>query len=248
LITFNGDLYFASDQDTNAGRELYRYDGSTVQLVANLTTQNGSDSSPSDFAVLGDTLYFAADSDTIGRELFSFDSTNGVASFDLRSGSSDSNPQGLTVAGSDLFFQAKSDSGGNANRELYRVNTSGPQLFEIVQGGSGSSPTDFAALGNDIYFAADSNGDRELWRVLSGSAFAEPVANISPLGSSSPTGLFNNNGTLVFAADDGMTGNEPWRLVPSDAGLFSWQLTGTPVTNVTGAGTTNRATLRTTSQ
>ncbi|MDA1014513.1 MAG: PKD domain-containing protein [Planctomycetota bacterium] len=51
--------------------------------------------------------------------------------------------------------------------------------------------------------------------------------------------MFADNGTLIFAADNGSIGNEPWRFVPVELATYAWQLSGSPAANLTGALTPN---------
>jgi ELWxxDGT repeat protein len=67
-------LYFPADDGTN-GTELWRTNGTTTTLVANINTHLDGGSVPYPFGALGDWLYFGADDLAHGRELWR---TNGT--------------------------------------------------------------------------------------------------------------------------------------------------------------------------
>ena len=76
FTAFNDRLYFSADDGVN-GRELWVTDGTTegTNIVKDINPGEnrfgvGNNSNPSNFAIFGDELFFRADNDEIGRELF----------------------------------------------------------------------------------------------------------------------------------------------------------------------------------
>jgi ELWxxDGT repeat protein len=78
-----------------------------------------------------------------------------------------------------------------------------------------SSPREFVAIGNVVYFVANSVNGYELWRSNGTALGTVLVKDIWPGGGSSvPFALTNVNGVLYFGADNGVQGDELWRLAP----------------------------------
>ena len=114
-------------------------------------------------AALGDYLYFGADDDTNGRELWRTDGTTTTLVQDIYPGSNNSSPYRFTALGDYLYFGA--DDGTNG-WELWRTDGTTTTLVQDIYPGSNSSyPDYFTALGDYLYFQAydDTNG-YELWR------------------------------------------------------------------------------------
>jgi ELWxxDGT repeat protein len=122
-------IYFQGRNDslTDKGYELYKYDitQDKVSLAAdiNKTTGGDSSSSPIEITEAHGILYFSADDDIHGRELWKLDLTTGQASlaYDINSGGKDShsNPSALVEVNDVLYFSA--DDGVNG-RELYKCS------------------------------------------------------------------------------------------------------------------------------
>ncbi|MCC7244655.1 MAG: T9SS type A sorting domain-containing protein, partial [Saprospiraceae bacterium] len=71
LVNFGGKIYFGAHQYP-LGHELYAYDPATglLELIADINTGGGS-SNPGNFHLIGDRLYFMANDEPHGRELWS---------------------------------------------------------------------------------------------------------------------------------------------------------------------------------
>lgn len=164
-------LYFSADDGSN-GRELFGYDGSTVELIADVNDGSG-DSNPSDFTTFfcgtkGTWLYFEATNGSDGDELFYYDGEQ--ASFgqvaDINSGSASSYPTYLTVAdvgdGERLYFNA---SDGNNGFELHSYDCSSVSRETNINSGSGD------ALVNAITQYNDGSGDKLYFRADNGTKY-----------------------------------------------------------------------------
>ena len=186
---YDGALYFGGFGPD--GLELYRFDGSTVNQVADINPTG--DAEPLELTVYDDggasgaDLYFTATNGTDGRELWRHTSGEGVTLVEDINGSGDGIPQDVNnrllrvyddggSSGPDLYFRATNGSDGT---ELWRYESgsSAAPVTEINPSGD-ADPRDFVrwddggSSGTDLYFSAEdgSNGG-ELWRYESeGSA------------------------------------------------------------------------------
>ena len=77
-------MYFANNGDSN-GIELWKYNGVNVpSMVADIYSGGGS-SSPNDFIVFNNALYFEASDGNNGKELWKYDGVNASMVADIRS-------------------------------------------------------------------------------------------------------------------------------------------------------------------
>jgi len=206
---YDGDIYFSRTGPT-VGWELFRSDGSTVELVEDLAS--GTDGSLiGDLVRYDGALYFRAATPSTGSELYVYDGSSIRLAADIVSGSDGSIPYALTVYNGFLYFSA---ADANQDRELYRYSSqAGAQRVENING-SGSafdvfqSPTDFQVYDGDLYFKAKTDAaGYELFRTSGLSATRVTDIN-SGSADAFPDGLTVYDGVLYFRADNGSDGNE----------------------------------------
>ena len=232
LTLFEDKLYFTANDDRNiSGVELWQVDSSGELSVIDINPgiypyyeygglyqygeyyySNPRSSSPRDLTQVGDRLYFTAEDNINGRELWQVDSFGNVSLVvDINPGSSNSypsssNPYDLTAVGDKLYFTAND---GTHGRELWQVDSSGTAslVVDIYPGfsnsyygyyGSGSSnsypsssnPNNLTVVGDKLYFTAnDGINGNELWQLdSSGNAFL--VVDIYPGSSNSYYGYY----------------------------------------------------------
>ncbi len=209
-VILNGYFYFQGNEGTN-GYELWRSDGTEVgtTLVKNVNETpyviNGSGSSyPCYFTVVNGTLFFRAQDDTHGRELWKSDGTPGNATLvkDIHPGTDlNFEPYGLTDVNGILYFTADDGTHGS---ELWRSDdTDGAVMVKDINPGSGSSwPGYFIAFQGEVYFSAENvtNGT-ELWKTNGTVGNATLVKDIVPGSDSSwPSEFLVMNDALFFGA------------------------------------------------
>ena len=259
LTQFGSSIYFSADGGTD-GTELWRYNGgSSATQVEDINPGSNSlgpfSSFPSGFTDYfdgsSDNLYFSAQTEAEGEELWVYDFFDGTVSQvqDINSGSADSDPSYLTVyddgttSGPDLYFGA---DGGSDGSELWRFDGSATsQAVDINQGSAGSVPEhltvfdDGGSSGDDLYFEADDGSSTaELWRYESGASVEQISFGLAEIG-----GLSAEDGTLYFGATtDDNTASIPtttlWRYDGSlDRPQFTNNLVGGPGEKVVYDGT-----------
>jgi ELWxxDGT repeat protein len=211
LFNFNGTLFFAGTD--NAGdTELWKSDGTTAGTVRVLDLNPGTISStPREFTVFQNTLYFIADSNHAGG-LWKTDGT--AAGTQLVQGNFTSQygypgPTELTTAGGKLFFVGESASTHQEELWVSDGTTAGSSVVKNLNGNLSSHPIDLTPVGTTLFFSALDVGGEELWQTDGTAAGTVMVQDINP-GSpaSSPREMVNVGGTLFFSAVQAGFGRE----------------------------------------
>jgi len=236
ITVFNGQLFFRADDGLH-GAELWRTFGIPQSTVLIRDIRPGPlGSNPFNLTKFGSSIFFGANDGFVGAELWnSFGppkSTRLVR--DINPGS----PSSLTPSQTTLMTQFKGRmffvaNDGFLGRELWQATPGGASLVKDINPGSASSnPTSqFQPLPNlrtlivngVLYFGAtDGFFGGELWRTdgSTGGTFRVRDINVGQ-----PSSLVNNllvgavfNNLIVFAADDGALGREPWQSDGSPGG------------------------------
>ena len=215
LVPFTGKIFFSADDGTH-GQELWRTDGAPdathtgTELVCDLFTAPGFGSNPHNLIVLGDWLYFSADSGDARNDLYR---TNGAINGCERIGLTFQNPDQPRVVGDQLWFSALSEDG---IEPWMTTSTGAPAQVANINSTGSSNPAGFTKLGSYVYFNADNGTDGyELWK--SNGTGATMVANIdeTPGQGSNPTELFSAAAfdLLLFKAYSPTAG---WELFGTD--------------------------------
>ncbi|AFM27223.1 hypothetical protein [Desulfomonile tiedjei] len=181
-------------------------------LVADINAGDYN-SFPEYMTVYNGQLYFAADGDSHGEELWRYDSATNTVSLvaDLYAGYIDSDPHELTVYNGELYFAADR---GLYETELWKYNSVSNTLTFVadIHPNYGSNPQFLTVYNGALYFAAtDGVHGNELWKYDSTSNTASLVADIRPNSDSDPAHLTVYNGQLYFIANDGTHGDSLWR-------------------------------------
>jgi ELWxxDGT repeat protein len=233
FIQYQAQLYFNACGTPGQGTELWRTNGVGAPTeAARIYPNNGS--SPENFAVYSNQLYFSAYDGVHGRELWRFDGATPVLAADIVSGGqySSSNPSNLAVYNGKLYFSA---TDGVHGYELWAYDgTTAQRVAEInptpdpMNGDDwmmDSSPADLTVFDGLLYFSAnDGVHGRELWSFDGTTARLVEDINPGQYGSEVQE-LTVYNGKLYFAADNGyvpgLTNLEPtmFAIVPEPATL-----------------------------
>ena len=239
LTVFNDKLYFTARDDEN-GRELWVSDGTAAgtQLLIDINPNNSDYEYkygyiPFNLTEFNGKLYFTANDGENGRELWVSDGTAEGTELlvDIRPGSDgysysySSNADNLTEFNDKLYFTANDGENGN---ELWVSDgtAGGTQLaVDIVPGNNSSYADNLTVIKDKLYFTADDgeNGN-ELWVSDGTAAGTQLVADIYPgsddssfVYSSNPSYLTVVDDQLFFGANDGVNGNELFKLTVDDS-------------------------------
>ncbi len=213
IVVRCADLVFFRAYDPTNGTELWVTDGTEAgtRLVEDIYVGLG-ESYPEDFVNVKGWVYFSANSEAEGRELFRTDGSEVFVVPGIVDGPDGSFPEFMTDLGGRLIFTA--DDGTNG-RELWVLDDNGVAQM-VVPGGiaSGESSGLFGLgpqIGNKVFFvgASDAEG-QELWVSDGTEAGTQLVKDIHPgIDGSSPYGLVASGSLLYFIAFDGET-NRPF--------------------------------------
>jgi ELWxxDGT repeat protein len=216
-----GDALLFSAEDAGGGRELWRSDGTitgTARLVDIRPGPIGSD--PAEPLALGGALYFSASDGATGRELWATDGTSAGTRrlSDIYPGAGSSSPQGLAAAAGGLLFSAVDAEHG---RELWRLDTAtgaAALVSDIAPGATSSNPAEIVRARDNgrAAFAAHGPAGHELYQTDGTADGTRLLADIAPgAAGSGPAGVTVAGGALLFSANDGASGREPWVLAAS---------------------------------
>ncbi|MBD2344302.1 DUF4347 domain-containing protein [Anabaena subtropica] len=165
-------------------------------------------------------LYFTANNDNFGRELWKIDHTDDpVRLRDINPSFADLSPENLTNINGTLYFIANDGITGN---ELWKIDpTNNPVRLTDINPGSGDSLVSQLFIFNDtLYFTAnDGSTGTELWEIDSNTGNAVLVSDINPgIGSANPRDFNNIDDTLYFIANDGSS-NDVWKIDASTSNV-----------------------------
>lgn len=225
----NGKLYFAATDetfvvgtdDTATGRELWVTDGETTELVRDIRAGATGSSNPTQLVSTDGFLYFkASSSNTIGNELWRTDGTSSGTQLvrDIRVGSNTpfTFARDMTRLGSSLIFAADD---GVLGPEVWITDGTleGTHVLRETQLGRNSAtlPESFSMIGDRVYFESAA----ELW-ITDGTLDGTQMIDVpTPVTiSSGSAGFAFANGSVFFAADDGIHGMELWKTDGSENG------------------------------
>lgn len=220
LTDISGTLYFQAT-DGVKGYELWKYNGTTASQVDILL--NAGSSYPTNFTLLGSTVFFSADNGT-GSELWTIPTSGSSATqvVDLLTGTGGSNPSSFVYNGAGIAYFAADDGTGS---ELWKTDgTPGGtvKVKDINAAAGGSNPDQLVMVGSALYFTAYDGTDTELWRSdgTSGGTVQIDINTTTGTASSYPYQLFAlNSTTLIFQADNGISGYELWSCVGTTPAL-----------------------------
>lgn len=214
-----GYSYFEA-RTAAAGYELFRTDGKTATLVADINKGSAS-SYISNLTVMGSKIYFAASDGVNGTELWVSDGTAAGTKMvkDIYPGSSSSSPYYLTVVLGKLVFRANDGANGTELWVSDGTAAGTTMLMDINTTSATASGYPSYIRSNFVttlafFYADDGKTGNELWvtnGTKAGTKLLMDINKTSATASSYP-GYFQHLGAIqvVFQANDGINGNELW--------------------------------------
>lgn len=211
--------------DPVVGRELRICSPNDVpRVLVDIWTDNSVNpaSSPNQFTVFRDRLFFVANDLRHGNELWSSDGTSTGTELvkDIHPDRKSSNPSQLTVVGDLLYFVADD---GIHGYELWRSDGTEEGTAMTMEIAWPMSPRirHLTAFKENLLFSAwRENEGAELWIVRPGrNPEILKDINAGP-DSSEPNDLVVWNDHVYFQADDGLSGTELWRTDGTENGTI----------------------------
>ncbi len=215
LVGNTGDkLYFSAFTSSSSGVELWSFDGTTSQMVADIYpgANNSLAGTFGSFVEFNGKLYFNA-TGTSGSELWSYDGTTAELVADINpSSSSFAGEYGITVFNGSLYFCAFTSGTGF---ELWKYDGTTAEIVGDIYSGTGNSYAGrfgFTEFDGKLYFSA-TNGTSgyELWS-YDGTTLTMAAEIVSGfIGSDAGQyGFVEYNGKLYFSAYNAASGYELW--------------------------------------
>lgn len=218
----------------------------TLSTFSQVTATNVKDiapgsawSDPAFMVLYNGEIYFRADDNVHGRELWKSDGTEAgtVMVKDIYPGSDDSDPEYFAVCNGVLYFSANDGVNGG---ELWRSDgtAAGTQMLKDITPGDNSYPAFMVDVNGVLYFVIGNSNpvvaNRGLWKSDGTVAGTLKVAGtyVNSVGSGfiTPTDLINVNGTLFFIGH--------WPSLPT--GRTLWKSNGTETGTVMVSTNTTR--------
>ncbi|NDB04517.1 MAG: hypothetical protein EBX95_01960 [Acidimicrobiia bacterium] len=221
FTAFGAQLLFSAYDVTN-GEELWVTDGTANGTVMLKDIYQGSyGSNPTYLTEYQGKVYFRATDGTNGDELWVTDGTaNGTVMLkDIYPGTNNSYPEDFEVFQGKLYFRAENGINGSELWVTDGTANNTVMLKDIYQGSAGSYPSYLYVIGNTAYFyASDAAAGNEPWKTdgtLSGTTRIADVrigvnSSFNSCFGSSCNLFFSYGASVVFAADDGINGVEPY--------------------------------------
>lgn len=209
LTEVDGKLFFAADDVTGDGLELWAHDpvaDTTMLMVDSFTGVNLSgapnDGAPQLFGALGSQLLFTTTDDTLDRELWTSDGTPAgtVEVLDINPATEDANVTDLIPIGNDIFFVADDGINGEAIWRADTVNET-VELFEDITDSSTDEISKLTLFGNQndrIVFYNNTFGSAGGVFVTDGVNDPALIADFRPVELDEEGTLFVTTETDIF--------------------------------------------------
>jgi uncharacterized delta-60 repeat protein len=180
---------------------------------------------PGQFTQMNGVVYFTAQDDDHGRELWVTDGTQGGTRLvaDVYPGPTGSNPAHLTPFNGELVFSATDQAAGH---ELRATTGVGSRLIaDLAPGSNGSGFDGFLPTSSGLFFVSQGGGTTLHPWVTDGTAAGTEVIRkadgqlINPTGDSMDDTKFTSfNGDIYFAGSSSGNNFELWRIVLGGGG------------------------------
>lgn len=212
LVAMQGVLYFVSSG------ELWRYTpGSSAPTIIHAPSIPSYGES---LTVMGNRLFFVAEDNQYGRELWQSDGTTAGTTLvkDIALGPNSAAPDALTAIDNLLYFRA---TDGTLGTELWKSDgtTAGTVLVKDLNPGAASAyVTGLTAMNGQLYFLAQMDStSNQLWKSDGTANGTMPLATV-PINYYYPKPLTAIGNKLYFSGFDELHANELWSSDGTTAG------------------------------
>ncbi len=235
LTLFGNLIYFQADDGSDLDKELWVTDGTAdgTVLFKDIKPLGGinASSTPEEFTVIGDTMYFFADDGAHGKEPWMTDGTYDGTQIlkDINPGTPGSSTRFLTPIGDMFYMVGNSDT--NYSYELWKSDGTADGtvlLKKFIDQSAWNYPSRLVAAGNTLYFSSDAEGyGAELWKYNFSPVISEGSSiSIIMDEDASPTPF-----SLSLNATDGNGDTLTWSISsPASKGTAEASGTGTSKT------------------
>lgn len=212
FYVFDGALYYRRWGEMNS-IDLRKYEEPVTSTIGQITDDYIGTIPSGEIVGFGDRIFFSADKDLTGTELWAFADSSSNLVADIFPGAGSSLPSDFVVHNDTLYFFATTP---NTGRELFLLDGETARVVaEVVPGSAGSNPDELVSFDGGLYWAAeDSVGGRQMWRYLDGNIEVLTEVFTEPIGTD-PSTLTVVDDELYFFAFDDERGRELWRLSKS---------------------------------
>ena len=234
LVAFAGYVYFAANDNLN-GNELWRTNGTSTELVANINPgASGASSNPHSFYIAGSRLYFNANPGDSTAGVFYIDASapttvQRAKAQRVTSGTENASATLVGVVNDIAILSRLQGETGNSNYAVYALGDTGDTFQKISTGNDDINAnnvfTASATVGGWMYYTRSNTNvspgvGAEPWRT--DGETTELVKDIYPNDAptsypgSNPGSWVATSDRVYFLADDGVHGRELWVSNPAD--------------------------------
>ncbi|MEO0405185.1 MAG: hypothetical protein AAF193_09970, partial [Bacteroidota bacterium] len=198
---YNGHLYFGAR--TNTTRQLWRTDG-TEEGTVQVSNINSDAITLGELTVFENHLFFVAENDDSGQELYWSDgTTEGTTLYlDLNPGDEEGEVGSLALWENRLYFRGDDGIIGNELRFL-EEETLALNSIDLVPGDDSSFPSYFTPRNGYLFFTASDGEGTEPYMTDGTEEGTQLLADINPTESSmNQLFIHTINNQVVFAAEE----------------------------------------------
>lgn len=204
---YQGKIYYSATTP-ETGRELFVFNGTSAQLVADLNPGTGSGLYDSNgvVGVYGGKLLIIADNGTTGWELYTYDGTAISLLLNSRAGVTSGMPANFVEYNNRLYFASNSDVDGQAYGYVWDY-TNPPQLLSAAIAGYTrqyfSNPT---VVGGNLYFVSRIINQSTKLTKFDGTTVTEISTTATSVSQLGKFGTY----LMYSGTTSGVAGAEPW--------------------------------------
>jgi ELWxxDGT repeat protein len=203
------DTLFFTANEGNWGNELwYCVDGKEPDLVENINVKNSGSSSPEKSFALNNELFFIADDDKLGQELWKVNEKDSVSLVcDIYPGSEDSDLTVPIIYNDKAYFTANDSVHGIELWEFDGLHQ--PHLLlDINKGSGGSYVKNMLIFQGDLYYtASDGQKDSQIWKYK----FKDSPVVVEAFKDLDAKHLFPFKDKILFSGKTEALGRELWQ-------------------------------------